>query len=76
MEPGDIVKIRFAKRALPEYIIGVYIEDDVFATGIDEEGFPVITRAHVLWDGSILSTPLDQIEAIQHRWKEEDGNCM
>jgi hypothetical protein len=60
-----MVKIRFLKPAKPtqfEYIIGMYIGDDVHATGIDAEGFPIVTRGHVLWDGAIFSTPLDQME--------------
>ena len=61
------MKMRFLKPALPtqfSYIFGVYIGDDVRAIGEDSEGFPIITRGHVLWNGTILSTSLDQMELV------------
>jgi len=44
--------------------VGVFIEDDVDATGFDEHGYPIITRAHILWHGDIHSTPIEQLEVI------------
>jgi len=45
-------------------VLGVFIRDDIVAIGRDAEGYPVITRAYVLWDGQIYSTPLEQMEVV------------
>ena len=44
--------------------IGLFIRDDIAVTGYNKDGFSVITRAFVLWDGEVYSTPLDQMEMI------------
>ena len=62
MKVGDLVRITFGD--IEEDIFGIFIEDDVYATGQDPEGYPIITRAHVLWEGQIYSTPLNQLEVI------------
>jgi hypothetical protein len=59
---GDLVKVVFGRHKVD--VVGIFIEDDLIATGLDEEGYPIITRAHVLWDGEIYSTPLEQLEII------------
>ena len=59
---GDLVRVTFGR--CDEGKIGIFIEDDTYATGLDKDGWPIITRARVLWDGAIYSTPLDQIESI------------
>jgi len=59
---GDLVRVTFGRCA--EGKIGIFIEDDTTATGRSADGFPIITRARVLWDGEIYSTPFDQIESI------------
>ena len=62
MKPGDLVKVMFGPHEKP--VLGVFIRDDIVAIGRDAEGYPVITRAYVLWDGQIYSTPLEQMEVV------------
>jgi len=62
MKLGDLVKVSFGPNEKP--ITGIFIEDDTYATGLDKDGWTVITRAYVLWEGEICSTPLDQLELI------------
>jgi len=38
-------------------VVGVYLRDDIVIYG-------VATRALILWEGQIYSTPLDQMEII------------
>jgi len=38
-------------------VLGVYLRDDIVIYG-------VATRALILWEGQIYSTPLDQMEVI------------
>jgi hypothetical protein len=59
---GDLVKVIFGPYEKPT--LGIFIRDDTIATGEDQGGYPVITRAYVLWDGQIYSTPLEQMELI------------
>jgi hypothetical protein len=59
---GDLVKVSFGLNEKP--ITGIFIRDDTYATGLDKDGWTVITRAFVLWEGEICSTPLDQLEVI------------
>jgi len=65
MEVGDLVKVTFGPGETPA--LGIFIEDDTCATGLDKDGWPIITRAFVLWDGEVYSTPLDQLELISVR---------
>jgi hypothetical protein len=58
---GDVVKITFPYQ---KSTVGVFIRDDTVAIGRDKDGFPVVTRAFVLWGGEVYSTPLDQMEVI------------
>ena len=62
MKPGDLVKVMFGPHEKP--VLGVFIRDDIVAIGRDAEGYPVITRAYVLWDGQIYSTAIDQMEGL------------
>jgi len=62
VKPGDLVKITFGP--YEKSVVGVFIRDDIVAIGRDTEGFPVITRAYVLWEGQVYSTALDQMELI------------
>ena len=62
MKLGDLVRVCFGRHE--EGTIGIFIEDDTETAMPDHNGYPVITRARVLWDGQIYSTPLDQIEAL------------
>jgi hypothetical protein len=62
VKPGDLVLVTFCDGALPS--VGIYVRDDTYATGLDSEGWTVITRGYVLWDGAVYSTPLDQLELI------------
>tara|TARA_Y100000310_G_scaffold336766_1_gene422221 strand:- start:786 stop:989 length:204 start_codon:yes stop_codon:yes gene_type:complete len=57
---GDLVRVEPFFSHGPA--IGIFIEDDTEDTGEDTGGYPIITRARVLWDGEIYSMPLDQIE--------------
>ena len=61
MKAGDLVLVTFATESP---LVGIFLRDDVRATGIDKDGYPIITRAYVLWDGEACSTPLDQLELI------------
>ena len=61
MKVGDLVKITVGDL---KPIVGIIMRDDTLATGEDKDGFPIITRAFVLWSGRVYSTPLDQMEVI------------
>jgi hypothetical protein len=63
MKHGDLVKVSFGLNGV-DSITGIFIEDDTYATGLDKDGWTVITRAYVLWEGEICSTPLDQLEIL------------
>ncbi len=62
MKVGDLVKVSFGPNEKP--ITGIFIRDDTECFAEDNEGFPIITRAHVWWEGKISSTPLDQLEIL------------
>ena len=62
MKVGDVVKVTFGPNEKPT--VGIFVRDDTVATGRDKDGFPVVTRAFVLWEGEVYSTPLDQMEMI------------
>ena len=62
MKHGDLVRVSFGPIVKP--VIGVFIRDDTNSLGESAEGFPIITRAYVLWEGEICSTPLDQLEIL------------
>ena len=62
MKLGDLVKVSFGPIEKP--VTGIFIRDDTYATGVDKDGWTVITRAFVLWEGEICSTPLDQLELL------------
>ena len=62
MKHGDLVKISFGLNEVS--IPGIFIRDDTYATGLDKDGWTVITHAYVLWEGEICSTPLDALELI------------
>ena len=63
MKAGDLVKVTFGPHE--KEVIGIFIRDDTMATGLDKDGYRVITRAYVLWEGSTYSTPLEQLELIR-----------
>ena len=63
MKVGDLVLVNFPT-GYEKSVVGIFIRDDLLATGQDKDGFPVITRAFVLWDGEVFSTPLDQMELV------------
>ena len=63
MKLGDLVKVSFGLNGV-DSITGIFIRDDTYATGLDKDGWTVITRAYVLWEGEIYSTPLDQLEIL------------
>ena len=62
MKIGDLVKVCFGSCEQPQ--VGIYVRDDTYATGLDNDGWTVVTRGYVLWDGAVYSTPLDQLEVI------------
>jgi len=62
MKVGDMVLVTFGRDE--ESVVGVFISDDTEAWARDSNGDKIITRAHVLWDGEVYSTPLDQLEII------------
>jgi hypothetical protein len=62
MKAGDMVRVTFTYPG--GSVVGIFISDDVEAWGRGPKGDKVITRAHVLWEGQIYSTPLDQLEII------------
>jgi hypothetical protein len=67
MKVGDLVRITFPPGLEDRdetATVGIFIRDDTVATGQDKDGFRIITRAFVLWDGGVYSTPLDQMEII------------
>jgi hypothetical protein len=45
-------------------VVGIFISDDTVAYGFDVNGDKIITRALVLWEEQIYSTPFDQLEVI------------
>jgi len=59
---GDLVKVTYGPNE--KSTTGIFIRDDAYATGLDKDGWTVITRAHVLWNGEVYSTPLDQLEIL------------
>jgi|TARA_R110000744_G_scaffold335200_4_gene440544 hypothetical protein len=67
MKVGDLVRVTFV-RGLEDRdetaTVGIFIRDDTVATGQDKHGDLIITRAFVLWDGGVYSTPLDQMEVL------------
>jgi hypothetical protein len=63
MKVGDLVVVNFP-RGYEKPVVGIFVCDDTNATGYDKDGFRVITRGFVLWDGDIFSTPVDQIEVV------------
>ena len=63
MKLGDLVKVSFGLNGA-DSITGIFIRDDTYATGLDKDGWTIITRAYVLWEGEICSTPLDQLEIL------------
>jgi len=63
MKVGDLVLVNFPT-GYEKSVVGIYVRDDTYATGLDSEGWTVITRGYVLWDGAVYSTPLDQLELI------------
>ena len=62
MKAGDLVKVTFGPSE--KSTTGIFVRDDTCATGLDKDGWPIITRAHVLWNGKVYSTPLEQLEAL------------
>lgn len=62
MNIGDIVRITFGPHE--KSVFGLFICNDTIAYGEDSNGDNIITRGYILWDGSIYSTPLDQVEVI------------
>ncbi len=62
MKLGDLVKVSFGPNEKP--ITGIFIRDDTKAYAEDSEGYRIVTRAYVLWEGEICSTPLDQLEIL------------
>jgi hypothetical protein len=66
MKVGDLVKVTFGRHdgRGETATVGIFIRDDTVATGQDEHGDLIITRAFVLWDGRVYSTPLDQMEVL------------
>jgi S-adenosylhomocysteine hydrolase len=62
MKVGDLVMVTFGRGSAAT--VGIFVCDDTNATGYDKDGFRVITRGFVLWDGDIFSTPIDQIEVV------------
>ena len=62
MKHGDLVKVSFGPNENP--VTGIFIRDDTYATGLDKNGWTVITHAHVLWEGKIYSTPVVQLEML------------
>jgi len=59
---GDLVKVSFGPYDTD--VTGIFIRDDTYATELDKDGWTVITRAYVLFEGEICSTPLDQLEIL------------
>ena len=70
MKIGDLVRVTFYSDEDP--VIGVFIADDVEAWSRDPNGDKVITRARVLWEGQIYSTPIDQLEIISAQQLNEN----
>ena len=56
MKGGDLVRVSFPT-GYEKPVLGVYLRDDIVIYG-------VATRALILWEGQIYSTPLDQVEVI------------
>jgi hypothetical protein len=59
---GDLVRVTFGRGETAT--TGIFIRDDTVATDQDKHGDLIITRAFVMWDGKVYSTPLDQMEVI------------
>lgn len=62
MKLGDLVRVTFGRGETAT--TGIFIRDDTVATDQDKHGDLIITRAFVMWDGKVYSTPLDQMEVI------------
>ena len=62
MKLGDLVRVTFGRGETAT--AGIFIGDDTIATDQDKHGDLIITRAFVMWDGKVYSTPLDQMEVI------------
>ena len=62
MKVGDLVKVSFGPNE--KSITGIFIRDDTKCFAEDNEGFPIITRAHEWWEGKMSSPPLDQLEIL------------
>jgi hypothetical protein len=62
MKMGDLVKVTFGPNE--ESTTGIFIRDDTQCFTEDGGGYPIINRAHVLWNGEVYSTPLDQLEIL------------
>ena len=62
MKLGDLVRVTFGRGETAT--TGIFIRDDTIATDQDKHGDLIITRAFVMWDGKVYSTPLDQMEVI------------
>jgi hypothetical protein len=62
MKVGDLVRVTFGLGETAT--TGIFIRDDTIATDQDKHGDLIITRAFVMWDGKVYSTPLDQMEVI------------
>mgnify|MGYP001182651454 CR=1 FL=1 len=62
MKLGDLVRVTFGRDETAT--VGIFIRDDTIATDQDKHGDLIITRAFVMWDGKVYSTPLDQMEVI------------
>ena len=66
MKLGDLVRVTFGHGdgRGETATTGIFIRDDTIATDQDKHGDLIITRAFVMWDGKVYSTPLDQMEVI------------
>jgi|TARA_R110002153_G_scaffold70490_1_gene185165 hypothetical protein len=62
MKVGDLVRITFGLDETAT--VGIFIRDDLRSTDRNKHGDLIITRAFVMWDGEVHSTPLDQVEII------------
>ena len=62
MRAGDLVMVTFGRGETA--VTGIFIEDDTISCGENKDGDKILTRAHVLWDGFVYSTPLDQMRIV------------
>jgi len=62
VQVGDLVIVTFGHGETD--VTGIFIEDDTVSCGENEDGDKILTRAHVLWEGVVYSTPLDQMRII------------